>query len=188
MMSGRSVWMDSNNVEYCVALNRLSSLWNLLDALHKIACVDFASTYLSLIKEANHIILGSWSYSQALALIFYGSNFVLNRHKYSMFVEQDFVESKEQKKFIRNVNLPYISELGHIVEKNQRMLALIIVHLHKKSRWIKSSLSKYVQNSFLYHFNSFSISEIHIHCEPNYTCRQPPNLRDQEISLDRLKN
>uniref|UniRef100_A0A0E0Q9L2 Uncharacterized protein n=1 Tax=Oryza rufipogon TaxID=4529 RepID=A0A0E0Q9L2_ORYRU len=71
--------MDSNNVEYCVALNRLSSLWNLLDALHKIACVDFASTYLSLIKEANHIILGSWSYSQALALIFYGSNFVLNR-------------------------------------------------------------------------------------------------------------
>lgn len=70
--------MDSNNVEYCVALNRLSSLWNLLGALHKIVCVDFALTYLSLIKEAHHIILGSWSYSQALALIFYGSNFVLN--------------------------------------------------------------------------------------------------------------
>lgn len=128
-------------------------------------------------------------------------------------------ESKEQKKFIRNVNLPYISELGLIVEKNQHMLALIIVHLHKKSRWIKSSLkicpkvclllyyrllwvssnkiyslstfhrfTSYIKiSSFLYHFNFFSISEIHIHCEPNYTCHQPPNLRDQEISLDPLE-
>uniref|UniRef100_A0A0D3GS57 Uncharacterized protein n=1 Tax=Oryza barthii TaxID=65489 RepID=A0A0D3GS57_9ORYZ len=121
----------------------LSSLWNLLGALHKIVCVDFALTYLSLIKEANHIILGSWSYSQALALIFYGSNFVLNRARAYCRKES----------------------------------------AHACPNHCTPSQEKQVDQKFSQNMSK----KIHIHCEPNYTCHQPPNLRDQEISLDPLE-
>uniref|UniRef100_A0A0E0LLX4 FBD domain-containing protein n=1 Tax=Oryza punctata TaxID=4537 RepID=A0A0E0LLX4_ORYPU len=81
-------------------------------------------------------------------------------------------ESEEQKKCVHSVNLPYCSELELIVEKNQHKLTPTIVHLLKKNGGSKGFLSKY---------------KIHIQCEPPCTYSQPPNRRDQEISLGALE-
>ena len=130
-----------------------------------------------------------------------------------------YQESEEQKKFLHTVDLPYCSELELIVEKKEHTLAPTIVHLLKKSRWIKRfSLKicpkvclllyccvflaiKYIAwihfidllhiSKLAYIFYIASIlcvsQKIHIQCEPNCTCRQPPNWRDQEISLGSLE-
>uniref|UniRef100_A0A0D3GS62 FBD domain-containing protein n=1 Tax=Oryza barthii TaxID=65489 RepID=A0A0D3GS62_9ORYZ len=131
--------------------------------LHKIACVDSASTYLSFIS-------GSQSFYTRILQLFSSTCTEVLQIEFPIKPE-----SEEQKKFLHTVDLPYCSELELIVEKKEHTLAPTIVHLLKKSRWIKRFSLKICPK------------KIHIQCEPNCTCRQPPNWRDQEISLGSLE-
>uniref|UniRef100_A0A0E0LLX5 Uncharacterized protein n=1 Tax=Oryza punctata TaxID=4537 RepID=A0A0E0LLX5_ORYPU len=94
--------------------------------LQKIASVNSASTYFALINTSQSYYTRTLSYSQAFAMMFYRSNFLLNRY-----------ESEEKKNFLHSVDLLYSSEVEITVEKNQHTLAPTIVHLLKTSRWIK---------------------------------------------------
>ncbi|BAT02020.1 Os07g0547200 [Oryza sativa Japonica Group] len=131
--------------------------------IHKIACVDSASTNLSFIS-------GSQSFYTRILQLFSSTCTEVLQIEFPIKPE-----SEEQKKFLHTVDLPYCLELELIVEKKEHTLAPTIVHLLKKSRWIKR----------------FSLEicpkKNHIQCEPNCTCRQPPNWRDQEISLGSLE-
>uniref|UniRef100_A0A0E0LLX7 F-box domain-containing protein n=1 Tax=Oryza punctata TaxID=4537 RepID=A0A0E0LLX7_ORYPU len=131
--------------------------------LKKITCVDSALTYLSLIS-------GSQSYYTRILELFSSTCTDVLQIKFTIKPE-----SEEQKTFIHSVNLPYCSELELTVEKNQHTLAPTIVHLLKKSRWIRRFSLK------------ISPKKIHIQCEPDCTCRQPSNWKDQEISLGSLE-
>lgn len=66
-------------------------------------------------------------------------------------------------------------------------IAVSFQHKNLQLEYLSSIYFVYQNQLFFISLQFFSISEIHIHCEPNYTCHQPPNLRDQEISLDPLE-